>query len=82
MCLRSILAITEKRSRAEGNLIHALGESLPARILLNAIEERGLPSEQSKDADYYVGLSDATETPSIPVSAFPPQDLRLVQPFK
>ena len=68
MRLRSILAIAEKQSRAEGNLIHALGESLPARVLLNAIEERGLPNEISKDADYYIGLRDATENVSIPVS--------------
>lgn len=41
---------------------------MPARVLLKAIEEHGLPNDQSKEADYYVGLRDATEKDTVPVS--------------
>ncbi|EJC98055.1 uncharacterized protein FOMMEDRAFT_171418 [Fomitiporia mediterranea MF3/22] len=45
--------------RAEGNLIHELGDSLPARILLKAIQDVGLPNDLAKNVDYYIGIRDA-----------------------
>ena len=45
--------------RAEGNLIHEIGDSLPARVLVKAIQDHGLPDDLAKNVDYYIGVRDA-----------------------
>ncbi|KAH8114696.1 hypothetical protein DFH11DRAFT_1543945 [Phellopilus nigrolimitatus] len=64
--------------KAEGNLIHELGDSLPARILLKAIQDHELPDAQAKDLDYYIGIRDATEGEKTHVTKLFPKVLRIV----
>lgn len=58
--------------RVEGNLIHEVGDSLPARILVKAIQDHGLPDGLAKDVDYYIGVREAGEDEKASVSKVPP----------
>ena len=58
-------------TRAEGNLIHELGDSLPARILLKAIQDVGLSNDLAKNVNYYIGIRDEGIADDISVSRNP-----------
>ena len=55
--------LTKSLFRSEGNLIHELGESTPARILLTAIQEHGLSDAQAKEVDFYIAIRDTSVSP-------------------
>ncbi|PAV17235.1 hypothetical protein PNOK_0729900 [Pyrrhoderma noxium] len=59
--------------RSEGNLIHELGDSLPARILLASIKEHGLSDDLAKEVDYFINIK-----PKNSASSSPEQLLRIV----
>ena len=55
-------------NRSEGNLIHELDDSLPARVLLKAAQNLDLTNDQTKDVEYFVGLREGTDRSGQPVS--------------
>jgi len=66
VCLTSPLTI----NRSEGNLIHELGDSAPARVLLKAIQKHGLSDGHTKEVEFYIGIRDGLENISTPPRLF------------
>ena len=60
---QGLIRLTESMQirNVEGNLIQEVGDSLPARILVKAIQDYGLPDDQAKNVDYYIGVRDQAD---------------------